>query len=244
MSRLGQRGAVPAGYALWLLAVVVAVAGVYMLGVVQGWYGQPERAGVISTIPISPAVIDARASRQLAASPAESRQQILFGDLHVHTTYYNDAFRMSLPLVQGEGAHPPADACDYARYCSALDFWSITDHAEGLTPWLWQAVAPLIEDAWQVFECKPDQRGCRVEFEDPHYTETARDTVYYVRAVQESGDRINAGNLRCEIDASGACVAVNPCYGDFRTDRQDNCLSEAESKAWSSPIFVDFPKRS
>ena len=46
-------------------------------------------------------------------------------------------FLMSLPLLAGEGTHPPADACDFARFCSSLDFWANTDHAEDLTPKDW-----------------------------------------------------------------------------------------------------------
>jgi hypothetical protein len=42
-----------------------------------------------------------------------------------------------MPLLGGEGAHPPADACDFARHCAALDFFSITDHASELTPDHW-----------------------------------------------------------------------------------------------------------
>jgi hypothetical protein len=49
---------------------------------------------------------------------------------------------------------------------------------------------------------------------------------------------INAANVRCEYDESGACIAVNPCYGDYRTSREDDCLAPAEQRAWSSPIFV------
>ncbi len=40
-------------------------------------------------------------------------------------------------MLQGEGAHPVSDACDYARFCSSLDFWSINDHAEASTPRRW-----------------------------------------------------------------------------------------------------------
>ena len=68
----------------------------------------------------------------------ESVKQIFFGDLHVHTTFSQDAFLFSLPMLQGEGAHPPSDACNFARFCSSLDFFSITDHAEGMTKKMWE----------------------------------------------------------------------------------------------------------
>jgi len=100
--------------------------------------GELEHAGEIQGKQAVPAgEIAVRAERSAAANPGAAKQ-ILFGDLHVHTTYSTDAFLMSLPLMQGEGPNPVAAACDYARFCSALDFWSITDHAEGLTPRMWR----------------------------------------------------------------------------------------------------------
>lgn len=91
----------------------------------------------------------ARAGANEALSVAEPRQ-ILFGDLHVHTTFSADAFAFSLPLMQGEGAHPPADACDFARFCAELDFWSINDHAESITPRQWDETRKAIRECNEV----------------------------------------------------------------------------------------------
>jgi hypothetical protein len=89
--------------------------------------------------PPDPGVIEgARRPDSLRDAPAvRGDKRILFGDLHVHTTYSIDAFVYALPIFAGEGAHPPADACDFARYCSQLDFFSLNDHAEALTPAMW-----------------------------------------------------------------------------------------------------------
>ncbi len=73
--------------------------------------------------------------------------QILFGDLHVHTQFSIDAYLYALPIYSTrDGGHPPADACDYARHCSALDFFSLNDHAEGLTPERWRATVESLRD--------------------------------------------------------------------------------------------------
>ena len=83
-------------------------------------------------------------------------KQILFGDLHVHTTYSTDAFMWSLPFMNGKGASPIADACDYARFCSALDFWSINDHAEASTPRKWLETKESIQQCNNLSEGSDD----------------------------------------------------------------------------------------
>lgn len=100
----------------------------------------------------------------------------------------------------------------------------------------------LIEDPWHIFQCNPDSAGCTVEFTDGDYLNSRRETVYYARAIQEPTLAVNAGGLRCTYNEQGACVKVDPCYGDFRTPLNDDCLSPNEERAWSSPIYVSQPK--
>jgi hypothetical protein len=103
-----------------------------------------------------------------------------------------------------------------------------------------EPVDRLVEDPWRSFDCSGDPMGCRVEFEDGEFIGDAREAVYYVRAVQEATPMINADNVRCDYDERGQCIAARPCYGDYRTRDEDDCLAPAEQRAWSSPIFVAY----
>ncbi|MEM9177488.1 MAG: hypothetical protein AAGC67_19910, partial [Myxococcota bacterium] len=89
--------------------------------------------------------LESQVTAALAVS-APSEGQILFGDFHVHTTISGDAFLMNLPLMGGAGAMSPADACDFARHCAALDFWSINDHANSLYPEDWTNTVAAIRE--------------------------------------------------------------------------------------------------
>lgn len=100
-------------------------------------------------------------------------------------------------------------------------------------------VATLIEDVWRTLPCDDRGQGCVVEFSDPDFLRGRRDAVYYVRAIQEPTPRVNGANLRPTRNASGRTTAVDPCWGDHRTPRSDNCLADVEERAWASPIYVN-----
>ena len=123
---------------LVLLCIFTVV--IFFGGAVLKVFGTLDGPGVIEGRVLPEQAIQDRSTRiNVVKSDLEvlDDKQILFGDLHVHTTYSTDAFMWSLPFMNGKGASPLADACDYARFCSALDFWSINDHAEASTPRKW-----------------------------------------------------------------------------------------------------------
>jgi hypothetical protein len=127
--------------AVLTFAIGLVAALAYLAGIEFGAFGNLQGPGSVTNVRLPVDTIRARESLQIAAAATDSQsavKQILFGDLHVHTTYSADAFSQSLPIQMGEGSRPLADACDFARYCSALDFWAITDHAEGHTPRTWR----------------------------------------------------------------------------------------------------------
>jgi hypothetical protein len=131
-------------------------------------------------------------------------------------------------LCRGECNHPS----EQRRPISRIEVVRIRPQA---TPEL--DIAPQVEDPWRVIACTGDASGCEVEFSDPDFAPNARDTVYYVRAIEAARPVIGADPLACEHDASGACVSVSPCFD--RPD-DDDCRTASEQRAWSSPIFVDY----
>ncbi|MBW2397091.1 MAG: DUF3604 domain-containing protein [Deltaproteobacteria bacterium] len=135
--------------ALLAILALLTVAGIWLLAGANGWLGSDEEPGELRAASRPAATMAARSTvqtetaRMLGAAPDK---QILFGDFHVHTTFSFDAFLMSLPIAGGKGTSPPAAACDFARFCSALDFWSINDHAETLTPDLWDKTVESVRE--------------------------------------------------------------------------------------------------
>ena len=73
---------------------------------------------------------------------------------------------------------------------------------------------------------------CVVTFEDQNYT---RDSVYYVRAIQEPTPAINGKKFLAGSEE------FQLCKGSFRTDLADDCLSNTNERAWSSPIYLNKP---
>ncbi len=148
------------------LGIVGSVVGA-ALGLVwlagYGVFGRLEGAGSVQgtrRLPARVAAEDRRIEAAAEAIGAARPKRVLFGDLHVHSTFSLDAFLLNLPGMLGEGAHPPADACDFARHCSALDFFALTDSTEGLSVRQWRETQRVLRDCEAVAqEASPGEGG-------------------------------------------------------------------------------------
>jgi hypothetical protein len=137
-----------------------------------------------------------------------------------------DAARLAA-LCRGECHHPSGQR----RRITRIEVVRIHPQRDPSEP-----VDEAIEDPWHTYGCPGGAEGCTVEFEDPEFLAGARDSVYYVRAIEEPSPAVNAKRLGCLRDETGACTRVNTKPANASDDR----LAEIEERAWSSPIFVDF----
>jgi hypothetical protein len=129
-------------------------------------------------------------------------------------------------LCSGECYHPS----DRRRRIDRIEVVRVRPRATRHEP-----TRDLIDDPWRVLPCPPGTRGCRVTFWDDEFGRAGRDTLYYVRAIEEAAPAFNGANLRCERSAEGTCVDSRPCDASGA-----DCMAPTEQRAWSSPIFVDF----
>jgi hypothetical protein len=130
-------------------AVVVLAAGLGLWLLGRGALGRFDSETIRPVDAPRPAsrvreAVEAQRSAAATLDEGGEDRQILFGDLHAHTTISFDAFMLNMPLLGGSGAAPPADACDFARHCAALDFWSINDHAANVTAADWRNTVEAI----------------------------------------------------------------------------------------------------
>jgi hypothetical protein len=102
-----------------------------------------------------------------------------------------------------------------------------------------EEIVGLVEDPWKVVDCDPDPQGCVATFVDEEYVREGRDALYYARAIEVPSLAVAADPLGCRRDDSGRCVQVDPCFG---RPSEDECLSQTEERAWSSPIFINYKR--
>lgn len=91
---------------LLLLLMMALLLVVYVLLATRGYFGVRQTGGEITPVEREASITESKKRSQLQVSkpPGQAgEKQILFGDLHVHTTFSFDAFSISLPMYQGEG---------------------------------------------------------------------------------------------------------------------------------------------
>ena len=198
-------------------------------------------SGLIGNLPQDYKVIE---SPRPQVKDSANTNQIFFGDLHVHTTFSQDAFLFSLPVIQGEGAHPPADACNFARFCSSLDFFSITDHAEGLTKEMWQDTVNSIKNCDDVSN---DEQKDLIAFAGWEWTQmgpTPENHYGHKNVILRDLDNlpekpIGAGLTGLDLMIKHYAAPLIPLIFDFPPEQIDFDFLKYRSTTYAEPFCVD-----
>ena len=198
-------------------------------------------SGLVGKLPQDYEVIE---SPRPQIDDSASTNQIFFGDLHVHTTFSQDAFLFSLPVIQGEGAHPPADACNFARFCSSLDFFSITDHAEGPTKEMWEDTIKSIKNCDAVSH---DDQKDLIAFAGWEWTQMSStpETHYghknvILRDLDNLPEKpIGAGLTGLDLMIKHYAAPLLPLIVDFPPEQIDFDFLKYRSTTYSEPFCAD-----
>lgn len=191
--------------------------------------GEPQEAGTVTQAERPPVTLADKAAQWRAAGEPKSKQ-ILFGDVHAHTTFSMDAFAWTIPMFGGKGTHPPADACDYARFVANLDFWALTDHAESLTPRLWRLTRDTV-------------KACNAAAGDPENPDLVTFLGWEWTQIGHGHDSHYGHRNVFLLHADEARVPARPIAADSVTFRamRDNPLSPFQN--YLGPYLADFENR-
>ncbi|MCX5971138.1 MAG: DUF3604 domain-containing protein [Coprothermobacterota bacterium] len=123
-----------------------AVTNGWLLNVAYAWTGQEYKSvGQGSSFqPLAGYWCKAKVLGVTVSFPQNFNYSTLWGDLHAHTSYSDDA--RILQLLRYHTSYPPGKALEYARDTSVLDFVGITDHAEDLTSDEWADSKQILRD--------------------------------------------------------------------------------------------------
>lgn len=149
-------------FLLWLLA-----------GLFLASCSPPDFESIDAPIPLPASGKNTALANLAETGSTHFSSQILFGDLHAHSQYSMDALQNSLPIYGGIRRGTVADACDFARYCSRLDFWSINDHASMLTDARWLKT----KEAIRACQSGDTQGDAMVSFLGWEWTQIAKDSL-------------------------------------------------------------------
>jgi len=93
------------------------------------------------------------------------------------------------------------------------------------------------------FDYPPGPDVCSVTFEDPDFSAQGRDSLYYVRAIQEPSQAVNGEPFTCEErNEQGRCQRYRNCEIGSQDNGQalDHCPGMSKERARSSPIYVNY----